>query len=453
MCSAASGRSQVQPFLGQCGAGFVLLCALGCLAPAQVTVDTSVNVRLLNKGAGLPLAIQSASEWHFLPAGNNRYKIVNVTSAQILRADGTTVLRGPDNGAADRVWEVIDANGGYFRIRNVKTGMLLGMPNSTGQQVQPALVPGDDSAGVLWRLVPVGPAYPDPLLVTGDILVHDPSMVKSAGGSYYLFGTHGGIRMQSSQDRTHFVRAGEAFSVMPPWVSTYNKGDLWAPDVSYHNGTYWLYYAASTFGKNISAVGLATSPTAAPGSWVDQGIVCRSQSTDDYNAIDPGLTVDRSGRWWLSFGSFWGGIRMMEIDPATGKQASKNNTRYSLAHRTASPAIEAAYIYPRGEYYYLFVSLDQCCQGLRSTYHIAAGRSASITGPYSDRAGVAMSEGGGTIILSTHGNVIGPGGQTVLHDTDGDILVYHYYDGNSNGRPMLGMNRIVWDSGGWPRID
>ncbi len=163
--------------------------------------------------------------------------------------------------------------------------------------------------------------------------------------------------------------------------------------------------------------------------------------------------MDRSGRWWLSFGSFWGGIQTIEIDPATGKRLLKNNTRYSLARRTASPAIEAAYIYLHGEYYYLFVSFDQCCQGLRSTYHIAVGRSSSVTGPYYDRAGVAMSEGGGTIVLSTHGNVIGPGGQTVMHDTDGDFLVYHYYDGNNSGRPRLGMNRIIWDSGGWPGID
>ncbi len=189
----------MQPFFDQCGAGFVLLCAFAGLAPAQVTVDTSVSFKLVNKGSGLPLAIQPASQWHFLPGGNNRYKIVNVTSGQIL--GGGAVLQCPDNGAADRLWEVIDADDGYSRIRNVKTGLLLGG--------QPALVPGDESAATLWRLVPVGPSYPDPLPVAGDTLVHDPSMVKTVGGTYYLFGTHGGIRMQSSQDRTHFVRAGE----------------------------------------------------------------------------------------------------------------------------------------------------------------------------------------------------------------------------------------------------
>jgi len=280
-------------------------------------------------------------------------------------------------------------------------------------------------------------------------------MIKAANGTYYLFGTRGGIRMQSSQDRMQFVKAGEAFSASPAWASAYNKGnpgDLWAPDVSYHNGTYWLYFAASTFGKNLSAIGLATSSTAAPGSWSDQGIVYRSQSGDDYNAIDPGLIVDRSGRWWLSFGSFWRGIQVIEIDPATGKQMPANQTRHPLAQRTGNTAIEAAYIYAHGEYYYLFVSFDQCCQGIRSTYHIAVGRAPSVAGPYYDRSGVAMSEGGGTIVLSTHGPIIGPGGQTVMHDNDGDILVYHYYDGNGNGKPMLGMNHIVWDSEGWPQI-
>ncbi|MGA2184110.1 MAG: family 43 glycosylhydrolase [Bryobacteraceae bacterium] len=459
------------PVLNLAGSGIAILCAVAGLARAQVTVETSVNFRLVNKGSGLVLGIQSASRaagaaaqqspdtadadhlWHFLPAGNNWYKIVNAYSAEVLGVADGPVVQCADNGAADRLWEVIDAGGGYSRIRNVNSGLLLGIPNPTGKSGKAALAAGDDVAGALWRLLPAGPAYPDPLPVTGDTLVHDPSVVKAANGTYYLFGTHGGIRMQSSPDRTYFVRTSPALSAIPSWVSTYNKGDLWAPDVSYRDGKYWLYYAASTFGKNVSAIGLATSLTAAPGDWVDQGVVCRSQSDEDYNAIDPGLIVDRSGGWWLSFGSFWGGIQMIQIDPATGKQTSKNNTRYPLARRTATPAIEAAYIYSHGEYYYLFVSFDRCCVGIRSTYHIAVGRSSSVTGPYYDRGGVAMSDGGGTIVLSTHGHVVGPGGQMVMHETDGDLLIYHYYDGNSNGRPMLGMNHIVWDSEGWPRIN
>jgi arabinan endo-1,5-alpha-L-arabinosidase len=254
-------------------------------------------------------------------------------------------------------------------------------------------------------------------------------------------------------DRIHFTAAGDAFSVMPPWVSTYTHGDLWAPDVSEHNGRYLLYYAASSWGKNTSAIGLATSQTAAPGSWSDQGMVYRSQAGDNYNTIDPGLVVDRSGKWWLSFGSFWGGIMLIEIDSASGKQASWNEARYPLARRPDSPAIEAAYIYPHDKRYYLFVSFDQCCRGVTSTYHVMVGRSTRVTGPYYDRGGAAMSQGGGTVLLSSHGNVIGPGGQVVFRDGGEDFLIYHYYDAANKGKPALGINRLHWDAEGWPHVE
>jgi arabinan endo-1,5-alpha-L-arabinosidase len=239
---------------------------------------------------------------------------------------------------------------------------------------------------------------------------------------------------------------------MPAWTAAYAKGDLWAPDVSYHNAKYWLYYAASSFGKNTSAIGLATSTTAAPGSWLDQGIVLSSQLSDNFNAIDPGLVIDASGKWWLSFGSFWGGLKLIEIDPVTGKRASWNETVYPLAHRPASPAIEAAFIFRHGKYYFLFASFDQCCRGVESTYHIVVGRSANVTGPYVDRGGVAMLEVGGSIFLSTHGRVNGPGGQVVIHADGDDFLIYHYYDGNNQGARTLGINRIAWDSEGWPNV-
>jgi arabinan endo-1,5-alpha-L-arabinosidase len=142
---------------------------------------------------------------------------------------------------------------------------------------------------------------------------------------------------------------------------------------------YWLYYAVSSFGSNHSAIGLATSKTAAAGSWTDHGLVYSSQQGGDYNAIDPGLTVDAAGHWWLSFGSFWTGIKMIQIDPATGKQLASNTTRYSIARRTNSSAIEGAYVHPHGGYYYLFTSFDYCCRGSNSTYRIMVARATSPT--------------------------------------------------------------------------
>jgi arabinan endo-1,5-alpha-L-arabinosidase len=308
-------------------------------------------------------------------------------------------------------------------------------------------------AGAVPAAAAAAAAYPDPGSVSGDVSVHDPSMVRAANGTYFLFSTHQGIEIRTSADRIHFTRNGSVFPSGVSWASAYGTiTDPWAPDVSFHNGTYWLYYAVSSFGSNHSAIGLATSSTAAPGSWHDQGLVYASQSSDNFNAIDPALLVDSSGRWWLSFGSFWSGIKMIQIDPATGKQATSNTTRYSIAERPSPDAEEASFIYPHGGFYYLFVSFDYCCRGTSSTYRIMVGRSASPTGPYTDESGTPMLSGGGTQILATHGNVIGPGGQSVTHDVDGDLLVYHYYAASQNGTPELGINLLGWTSSGWPFV-
>ncbi len=278
-------------------------------------------------------------------------------------------------------------------------------------------------------------------------------MIKTLDGTYYLFGTHNGLLMSKSTDRVNFTSVGQAFTSIPAWTSTYSSShDLWAPDVSYHDGKYWMYYAASSFGSQVSAIGVATSADASPGSWTDQGIVISSSANSPYNAIDPGLIVDASGNCWLSFGSWSDGINMIQLDPATGKQLSSNTSVYLLAQRPADAAIEGSYIYQHDNYYYLFASFDTCCAGVASTYHIAVGRSTSVTGPYADKGGLNMTLGGGTILLGTHGRFIGPGGQVVMRDADGDLLVYHYYDGYTNGTPTLGINRITWNSDGWPSL-
>jgi arabinan endo-1,5-alpha-L-arabinosidase len=226
--------------------------------------------------------------------------------------------------------------------------------------------------------------------------------------------------------------------------------EAWAPDLSYHGGKYLLYYSVSSFGSQNSAIGLATSSTGRPGSWTDQGIVHTSSASNDYNAIDPNLFVDDDGKWWLSFGSWWTGIKMIQINPSTGKQLSSNTTRYSLASRpTGTKAVEAPYIVKRGGYYYLFASYDTCCAGTSSTYKVKVGRATSVTGPYRDKNGVAMMNNGGTPVLESHGRYIGPGGQSIMNDVDGDLIVYHYYDGQDNGTPKLGVNLLNWSSG-WP---
>src|SRR6266496_2178230 len=252
--------------------------------------------------------------------------------------------------------------------------------------------------------------YPNPGVVTGDVAVHDPSMVK-VNGTYFLFSTGNGIEIRTSTDRTAFRRVGVVWPNGASWAYpfTNNSNNLWAPDVSFHNGRFYLYYAASTFGSRNSAIFLATSTTGMPGSWTNLGIVVQTSNSSDHNAIDPNLVVDANINWWLTYGSFWTGIKMVPINPSTGKPS--NTTRYNLAQRPSSAdgAIDAPYIVYRGGFYYLFVSFDYCCRGTSSNYRTMVGRSTSVTGPYVDRDGVAMTNGGGTEILATHGSIYGPG--------------------------------------------
>ncbi|MEO3749886.1 arabinan endo-1,5-alpha-L-arabinosidase [Streptomyces sp. B6B3] len=307
-------------------------------------------------------------------------------------------------------------------------------------------------ANGLARAAAAGPrplAYPFPGAVTGDVTVHDPSFVKRSDGTYLVAHTGDNVALKTSSDRTAFRNAGSLFPNGASWTSSYTGGsrNLWAPHLSYHNGQYYCYYSASTFGSNRSAIFLATSSSGSSGSWANQGLVIESSSSNDYNCIDPHLAVDQSGAWWLAFGSFWSGIKMISINPSTGKRSG--SSLYSIAGRGGG-AIEAPTIFRHGSYYYLFVSFDLCCRGADSTYRVMVGRSSNITGPYVDRNGTAMTSGGGTEILAGHDNIHGPGHQDVFADSDYDILTYHYY--NDNGTALLGINWMSWDSSGWPYV-
>lgn len=312
------------------------------------------------------------------------------------------------------------------------------------------------SLGLVLAAAPAAaaPGFPDPAPVTGDTRVHDPAMVRAPDGTYILVATGDNLQTLTSTDRVDFKRAGAVWPDGAPWTTQFTLGSpvLWAPDISRHNGRYYLYYSASSFGSQNSAIFLATSETAMPGSWTHHGVVTQTSSANDYNAIDPNLVVDASGRWWLSFGSFWSGLKMIRIDPATGMRHAGDQTLYDLAQRPLSVdgAVEAPFIIRHGGFYYLFASFDFCCRGTDSTYRVMVGRSRSITGPYVDRAGVPMMSGGGTEILATHGGVHGPGHEALIRDRGDWLMLYHYY---SDAIPTgtLGINRVTWP-GGWPRL-
>jgi arabinan endo-1,5-alpha-L-arabinosidase len=283
-----------------------------------------------------------------------------------------------------------------------------------------------------------------------DIGVHDPSMAWD-GTRYYLFATGGTLGVRSSPDILTWSNAGNVFSGVPAWITSAlgsNPGSLWAPDISYFSGQFHVYYAGSTFGSNVSVIGLATTASLASPQWVDQGLVAQSKKSDNFNAIDPNVSFDQNCTPWLAFGSFWSGIKMRKLDAATGKLATDDTTVYALASRNGG-AIEAASIVSHGGYYYLFVSFDACCKGTSSTYRTMVGRASRITGPYTDKAGTDMMQGAAEQLLASQGRYIGPGGGTAWRDGDKYLYVFHYYDGDDNGNSKLQIRPIEFGATDW----
>ncbi len=293
-------------------------------------------------------------------------------------------------------------------------------------------------------------------VLEGELRIHDPSTIIRCGKHYWVFGTGRGLRSRCSSDLSRWQAGPAVFSAPPSWTTNTvkgNQGHFWAPDVIQLRGRCLLYYSVSTWGSRDSAIGLAAAPVPVPGStnldWQDQGLVLRSSVKDPFNAIDPSMLLDASGRLWLTFGSYWSGIKLVELDPATGLRLAADSPVYSLAW---NESIEAACLYQRGDFFYLFVNWGQCCRGTNSTYQIRVGRSPAATGPFLDRAGTDLMQRGGTLLLGTDGPRIGPGHAAILKEGDSYWLSYHYYDASERGIPKLGLARLNWSADGWPNL-
>ncbi|MBO9718413.1 MAG: arabinan endo-1,5-alpha-L-arabinosidase [Pseudoxanthomonas sp.] len=302
-----------------------------------------------------------------------------------------------------------------------------------------------------------------------DVLAHDPVVIRE-GDTYYLFITGPGITVYSSKNLRTWKAEPQVFAQIPAWaydvVPGFN-GHIWAPDISFHNGIYTLFYSVSSGGKNTSAIGVATNTTLDPASpafkWVDHGIVLRSVPHRDlWNAIDPNLVEDEQGEPWLAFGSFWGGLKLVKLaddrvhlaEPQQWHTLAKRER--SILEDDAKPepgALEAPFVFRKNGWYYLFMSWDHCCRGADSDYRVMVGRSKTLQGPYLDRDGKRLDQGGGTEVLRGTARWPGPGHNSAYTFDGKDYLVFHAYDVEDGGRPKLHVASLAWDTDGWPRVD
>ena len=337
-------------------------------------------------------------------------------------------------------------------------------------------------AAVFQTVAAQGPrrGFPREAFTTETPMVHDPVMAKD-GDTYYIYATGMGIQQMTSKDRkTWTVLPQPVMTVIPGWTTDSVPGfgtHVWAPDVIQWHGRWWLAYSCSTFGKNGSAIGLLSSRSLRANMWKDEGcIVTSREKRDNWNAIDPNFVIDDNDQPWLVWGSFWDGIQLAPLDSTMhldNKQYTINNKqsswprtiarRYDPSYKpteenptskyAGTNAIEAPFIFKHGGYYYLFVSWDYCCRGAKSNYRVAVGRSKTVEGPYLDRTGKDMANGGGTLFLEGDKKEWEAAGHCAAYNFDGeDIFICHGYSATQNGAAMLIQRPISWTADGWPEL-
>lgn len=303
--------------------------------------------------------------------------------------------------------------------------------------------PSGDASCLVPSLDPTNP--PEALTLSGNLGTHDPAVI-FADDKYYLFATGNGISAKTSSDLQRWDAQPDVFPRIPGWVSEKVRGvtNMWAPDISFFGGQYHLYYAVSTFGSNTSCIGHATRASMSSGSWEDHGAVICSNvgSNDNWNAIDPNIVVDEAGTPWMSFGSFWSGVKLVKLNEAGER------TDDELLSIAQNRSIEAPFIVHQCGYYYLFVSFGACCNGAYD-YNVRVGRSERVTGPYVDREGKDMLDGGGTQLVKGDATWTAPGHNAVLVTPDATYNIYHALNAR-HANATLRISKLAIDADGWP---
>ncbi|WP_371869313.1 arabinan endo-1,5-alpha-L-arabinosidase [Pseudoduganella aquatica] len=299
--------------------------------------------------------------------------------------------------------------------------------------------------------------------------VHDPVIAKE-GNTYYVFSTGPGITFYSSTNMKDWKPEGRVFPGQPAWAKQAAPsfdGHIWAPDVQHYKGKYYLYYSVSGFGKITSGIGVTVNKTLDPRSpdykWEDQGMVLQSvPGRDLWNAIDPNVIEDGKGGGWMSFGSFWGGLKLVKLnddrtrlaEPQEWRTIARRERPAFTADESGGPAeIEAPFIFRKEGYYYLFASWGLCCQKEKSTYHVVVGRAREVTGPYLDKSGKDMAAGGGSLVIAGDKDWQGVGHNSAYSMDGKDYFVTHAYETADKYRQKLKILEMKWDQGGWPVLD
>src|SRR5690554_5095117 len=273
----------------------------------------------------------------------------------------------------------------------------------------------------------------------GEPFIHDPSTIMESDGKYYTFGTGGGGLI--SEDGWTWNSGAE------------RPGGGAAPDAIKIGDRYLVVYGATGGGlggghngRILTMWNKTLDPNSPDFKFTEPILVAQSDGIEDNDAIDPGLLLDpNDGRLWCSYGTYFGFIRLIELDPETGERV-EGNEAIDIAIDCEATDLEY-----RDGWYYLLGTHGTCCDGPNSTYNIVVGRSREITGPYLDNMGREMLKGGGKLLLAAREKLIGPGhfGRTILEEGVEKMSCHYEADLDQSGRSVLGIRPLLWENG-WP---
>ena len=420
----------------------------------KLTYGTGTNVLstdgfAMNQGTAVIAEAYTAELnriWQFEPSGR-AYRLKSAATGRYLEASGTGAVVNDLNSSIAQKWYAEVQADGKLSITSASDGKSLAVNGSSILLQTSADGWTAESTGLTASQTPA-------LLPLSGKTVHSstPEIVKY-GDTYYSYIMAPGISIKSSKDMLNWTPAGTAFDPanLPSWIEQAIPGSgIWAPGVYKIGNKYFLYYCISTPNSQVSAIGVAANETldiTSPNfNWVDQGEVIGSNTSSDYNCIDPNIFIDDNGQPWLIFGSHWGGIYMRKIDSVTGKLDSSDATTYHLASRAAA---EASNLIKENGYYYLFAAVGVFTD---STYRIVVGRSENITGPYLDADGKSLfTDNSGTDVTINKPGIKGPGHGAIFKDTDGKYyVVSEYFEERSDSPSFMLISDLVWDAAGWP---
>lgn len=271
----------------------------------------------------------------------------------------------------------------------------------------------------------------------GQIQIHDPSTIVRCDGKLYTYGTGGSCLV--SDDGWTWTRG-----TTPP-----RRG--MAPDIIHVGERYFMYVARNVGAQpraDINMIWSKSLDTNSPNcKWEEGGVVASSDGVEDCNAIDPGVMLDPTdGRLWLVYGSYFGYIRLVELNPETGQRRNPNDTPVNLAINC-----EAAIMIHHDGWYYLLATHGSCCRGADSGYNIRMGRSKKVTGPFLDHEDVDMIKGGGKLFVGSMSRHIGPGHFGLLDLGDGvqKFSCHYEADLDRGGASVLDIRPLLWKDS-WP---